>query len=255
MQISSRDNGYHHANGGHHHGGGALIQNVIQALQSLGVSFPGSNAGPSTGTSPDGNSSDGQNKSATSTSSVFPGNVGRALDAFLHDLRQALKQGGDQAQASTVTGDGQSPAPTPPTSEPTDSAPATPTASTDIGQALHTFLHGLRQALQQSAQYQQASATDGDSDKSRSKSVAARNYKNFNANLQNLINTLGNDAGNGGDKYAQLRTDFANLVTTLGGATSSQAPTLLDFLKKLANNAGISGSQPNNTGTIVTAEA
>jgi hypothetical protein len=87
--------------GGHHHADGAFMQNVIQTLQSLGLSFPGANANS---TSPVDSS--GSNGDAVQSNSSPSNNVRQALHTFLHDLHQALNQGGVQQQSSATDSDG-----------------------------------------------------------------------------------------------------------------------------------------------------
>ena len=180
--------------GHHHHGGGAFMQDVMQSLQSLGLNFSGTNANS---TSPAG---------GTSTNS-------------------------DTVQSTS--------------------------SSSNIGQALHTFLHDLHQALNQGGLQQQSSATDsdGDNDNSSSSSSCVQNgYSNFSTKLQSLISSLSNNSGNS----STLQTDFTNLVNALGGSssTSSASPNLQDFLNKMVSNASSNSSSPQNgLGSILTTKA
>jgi hypothetical protein len=179
--------------GHHHHGGGAFMQNVMQSLQSLGLNFPAPNANS---TSPvDGTSSNSDTVQSTLSSS----NIGQALHTFLHDLHQALNQGGLQQQSS-------------------------------------------------------ATDSDGDNDNSSSSSSGVQNgYSNFSTKLQSLISSLSNNS----DNNSTLQTDFTNLVNALGGSssTSSASPNLQDFLNKMVSNAGNNSSPQNGLGSILTTKA
>ena len=181
-RVSNRD-------GGHPHGGGEFMQNVIQTLQSLGLNFPGANANsssPAGGTGSNGNT-------VQSTSSSSSSSVGQALHTFLHDLHQALNQGGVQQQSS-------------------------------------------------------AADSDGDNDNSSSSYSGVQNgYSNFNTNLQSLIGPLSNNS--------TLQTDFTNLVNALGGSTSSSSLNLQDYLKQMASNSSNNGSSQNGFGSILTTKA
>ena len=171
----------------HHHGGGAFMQDVMQSLQSLGLNVSGNNASSTT-----------------------------------------------------------------PTSSTTPSVSAT---SNNIGQALHTFMHDLHQALRQSGSTQQpSSTTDSDSDNSSVSSSVQNGYSNFASNLQSLIGSLNNTSGTPASNStdATLQTDFSNLVSSMGGSTSSTSPTLQNFLSNLETNvAGTTGAS-GATGTAGT---
>lgn len=188
-------NGVSGINGGkHHHGGGAFTQDVMQALQSIGLSFPSQTVNPASQAS-----AANTDQNSTSTSAIDPR---QALHQLMHDLRQALQQGGSQQLTNT---------------------PNTTTTG-----------------------------SDGDNDGSGSTSAIQNGYSNFSTNLQSLINTLGgNSATTGNGVTDKLQADFSNLVQALNnsntsstGATSSNTPTLQNFLTKLKDNLPNFGSNP-----------
>ncbi len=129
-------------------------------------------------------------------------------------------------------------------------------SSSNVGQALHTFLHDLHQALNQSSStQQQASATDTDSGNSGLSASGVQNgYSNFATKLQGLIGSINNTDGATGSNNT-LQTDFSNLVNALGGSSSTSTPTLQDFLKQMTGNAGNNSSPQNGVGSILSIKA
>jgi len=130
-------------------------------------------------------------------------------------------------------------------------------SSSNVGQALHTFLHDLHQALNQSSTQQQASATDtdGDNDNSSSSVSGVQNgYSNFATKLQGLIGSINNTDGTTGSNNT-LQTDFSNLVNALGGSSSTSTPTLQDFLKQMTSNASNNSSPQSGVGSILSIKA
>jgi hypothetical protein len=254
-----------------HHGfrGGMLMRSVLHALQSFGFNLPGNND-----TAPENGKTN--TNSTSSDSSPTLGKVFEALHTFLHDLHQILKDIGSQAPASTTTDDTQQD-----TSEPAPAVPAetattvtTQTASsiavsseqsaetpssesqtgatnsaspsvpteTNVRSTLNTFVKDLRSALlQDHAGYSRFGGRH-------------HGYNNFNVNLQNLITSLSNDNGEN-SRYSKLESDFTNLMNTLNKSDSAQPPTLLDFLKKLAGDAGEPNTEQTNTGSILAIQA
>lgn len=81
------------ATGRYQHAGGKFLQDVTQAMQSLGLNISALNSGSASASS----AADG------ASSQSLPSAAGKAqqdLHSFLHDLFQALHQNGSQAQAS-----------------------------------------------------------------------------------------------------------------------------------------------------------
>jgi hypothetical protein len=72
-------------------------------------------------------------------------------------------------------------------------------------------------------------------------------YSNPSANLQNLMNSIG--------QHEELQNNFTNLVASLGDSSSPSTVNLKDFLQQLAANTGNSNSPQNGLGSIFTATA
>lgn len=179
---------------------------------------------------------------------------------FMQDALKALQEMGLNLPGVNTLSPTTAPNSTPPVSGTATTSSATSATSSDIGQALHTFLHDLRQALKQSGSAQQQTTTkDGDGGNDTSAPISSgtpttgvqNGYSNFASNLNNLISSLSaaNSLGanstpntisstNSPSGSNTLQTDFANLVSALGGSSSTS--TLQDFLSKMASN-------PNNT--------
>jgi hypothetical protein len=283
-QQHSAVNGRGEEKHGHHHSGGGFMHNVVQALQSFGLSIPGGNSDSSAG---DNNNTDGGQTNSSS--------LGQLLQTFLQDLRQVLKQSGVQ-QPGNSEGAGSnaaqsspqqsgSAAVTPTTATPAGQAASTsvqnnvanPSAATssaatavtstvsatsaapnttaaDVRQALHSFLHDLRQALKYSADLRQASSYSDDGG-SGLKTVGRNGYGRFTDNLQSLITALSDSAGSVSGKYKELQDSFDSLMSVLGTAANGKKPTLLEFLNKLAGNGESSTPVSGGAGSIVSATA
>ncbi len=259
---------------GHHHSGGAFMHNVVQALQSFGLSIPGGNSDSSAS---DNNNADGGQTNSSS--------LGQLLQTFLQDLRQVLKQSGVQpsgnsegagsnvAQSSLQQSGSAAVTPTVATpagqtassgahnnvatpSAATTSAASSATSATaaDVHQALHSFLHDLRQALKYSGDLRQASSYSDDGG-SGPKAVGRNGYGRFTDNLQSLITALSDSAGSLSGKYKDLQDSFDSLMSALGTTANGKKPTLLEFLNKLAGNGESSAPVSGGTGSIVSATA
>lgn len=272
---------------GHHHGGGAFMQNVVQTLQSLGLNIPGGNGSSATDDSTEGDAGGGQNNSSnlgqllqtflqdlrqilkqggvSQPATVAQGDASAAQtppkqitsatpvsSPTTAPTGQAVSEvsNGAQSNASTqVTKTSARAASS--TAATTTAANATPKPSAtvvDVGQALHSFLHDLRQALKYSADRRHGSNDDA---QHGDKAVGRNGYGKFTDNLQNLIATLGDATGAAGDKYKELQDSFNDLVNVLGSAANGKKPTLLEFLNKLAGNSEDSTQTPSAKGSIV----
>ena len=182
--------------------------------------------------------------------------------AFMQDVMQSLQSLGLNLQSSTGT---------PAATDATQGVSAT---SSDVGHALHTFMHDLHQSLRQSGVAQQSPSTD-----SSSPSTTKNGYSDFASNLQNLIGSLnsgtpattstdpavanavnnitGVNAVNGATETnaTKLQSDFSNLLSAIGsgsGSTSSTTPTLQDFLNKMESNVNKTGR--GGAGSIFSAQ-
>ena len=86
------------AGGRHHHSGGKFLQDVTQALQSLGLNMPGASNNP---TATSGSSAAGA--AASTATSATSSNAQQALQTFMYDLHQALS---GQPQSAVTAGSG-----------------------------------------------------------------------------------------------------------------------------------------------------
>ena len=82
--------------GRHHHGGGKFLQDVTQALQSIGLNVPGASS------SPLANTSSGAGVTDSASASAVSSNAQQALQTFMYDLHQALSA--QQQSTATVGG-------------------------------------------------------------------------------------------------------------------------------------------------------
>ena len=163
--------------------------------------------------------------------------------AFMQDVMQSLQSLGLNLSGSSSSSV---------TSTATGAPQGVSTSSNNVGQALHTFLHDLHQALRQSGGAQQPSSTidsDGDNDNARSPFNGQNGYSNFATRLQDLMGSLNNSSGTPATHStdATLQTDFSNLVSATGvSSSSSSTPTLQNFLSTLESNVagttGVSGA-------------
>lgn len=169
--------------------------------------------------------------------------------AFMQDVMQSLQNLGLNFSGADANG-----TPSVSSADGVQSVSST-SSSSNVGQALHTFLHDLHQALHQSSSTQQASATDiGGNNSGSSTSGVQNGYSNFSTKLQGLIGSLNNTSGTNGSNNA-LQTDFSNLVNALGGSSSTSTPTLQDFLKQMTSNAGSNSSPQSGVGSILSIKA
>lgn len=137
------------------------------------------------------------------------------------------------------------------TATPTKPAPRATVA--DIGQALHSFLHELRQALRSSEDRRHGSVDEEDGRDSRG--FGRHGYGKFSDKLQDLITALSDKSGAVGDKYKELQDSFNDLVGMLATTNNGKKPTLVEFLNKLAGNANNDAPAPTAAGSIVSAVA
>ncbi len=129
--------------------------------------------------------------------------------------------------------------------------------SSNTSKALQTFLYDLYKVLNQGRSEQTSSDSTSSDDYNSSQVANVQNtYNDPNANLQNLINSLGDKTNSNTGKNATLQTDFANLVQSLGGSTSSSTTTnLQSFLKQLSANTGNGNSLVGGLGSLFSAVA
>lgn len=275
---------------GHHHGGGAFMQNVVKTLQSFGLNIPGSDNG-SSDDSADNDEDSGQNNSSNLGQLLksFLQDLRQVLKQNGVQQPPTAAQGDTNAvqtpptlvtptttttSTPVTTSTAQAPAATPATSiqnnagttATTTTAPATTattsTATTatsvpratvaDVRQALHSFLHDLRQALKYSADRRHGSDDDG---QHGDKAVGRNGYGKFTDDLQNLITALSDANGATGGKYKELQDGFNDLVNLLGTPANGKKPTLLEFLNKLSGNRESNSPAPAAAGSILTATA
>lgn len=181
-----------------------------------------------------------------SSGSLSIASTGNAAGSFMQNVMQSLQglglnlSGVSSSQASAVTG-------------------ASSAASSNTSKALQTFLYDLYKVLNQGGTGQQTSSErDGDNDNSSSVQATSLQsaYNNPSANLQNLINSLGDKTSSNTGNNATLQTDFSNLVQSLGGSTSSSTTTnLQNFLKQLSVNTGNGNSLVSGLGSLFSAVA
>ena len=130
----------------------------------------------------------------------------------------------------------------------------------NAGQALHSFMHALFQALGQgggtapAAQGQAGADSDADNDGNASATGTANGstgYSDLATRLENLVQPLSgtsasgsaNDAGSASDPLSELKKSFENLAQALqGSGATSNAADLQAFLKTLAQNIQNSGA-------------
>ena len=124
----------------------------------------------------------------------------------------------------------------------------------DVREALHSFLHDLRQALKLSAERRQGTRYDDD-DRRDGREFGRNGYGKFTDNLQNLIAALAKGDSAGSGKYKELRESFNRLVELLDSSTNGKKPTLAEFLNKLAGNSGATNPAPTAKGAIISATA
>lgn len=183
--------------------------------------------------------------------------------AFMQDVMQTLQSLGLNFPGANTTGANTNTAST--TTGTNSNTQNSSVSAPDVRQALHAFLHDLRQAVQQSGASSQTGASsngsadsDGDHDNSRPSSGGQNGYSNFGTNLQSLINSLGSNSSNSNNGAdSTLQTDFSNLLTALRGNTNSgqTPPTLQDFLSKLESNLTNGGNVSSGSSTIVNTTA
>ncbi|WP_140912682.1 hypothetical protein [Methylomonas koyamae] len=263
------------ADGHRYHGGGYFMRSVVHAFQGLGLSFPHDNAD-------NHHESDRSNQRDEGNAA----DIGQLVKTFLQDLRQVLTQsrsGQDVGlKADAASGDHASGVDTVPqlsnnaatanastttstesadqvlTDSASSSAPVTTDdASTqyargDVFKALHGFLHELRRALVQVADAANTGA-GGKGDDYGSRSVGWHGYRNFSANLDNLIVALSDGSQASSDQFKSLREDFDRLVNLLDSGSGGAKPSLLEFLNKLKGDTEHQNSAPAGSGTIVSA--
>jgi hypothetical protein len=139
----------------------------------------------------------------------------------------------------------------------------TTTSNSNPIQALQVFLYDLNQALNGGAALPQTKSDDSSVENTELTTDSATDenavletptseinvaYSNPATNLQNLINSLGNET----EQNSLLQADFTNLVQSLG----SNAPvTLQDFLTQLAVKVGNGEVLQSNLGNLFTATA
>lgn len=273
---------------GHHHAGGAFMQNVVKTLQSFGLNIPGANSGASTDESADNDADTGQNNASNlgQLLQTFLQDLRQVLkqngvqqpatavqgDASAVQTLPKLVTPTTTTSAPITTSTAQAATSTPATSvqnnagtqATTTTAPATTTSTAttatsvpranvaDVRQALHSFLHDLRQALKYSADRRHGSDDDG---QHGDKAVGRNGYGKFTDNLQNLITALSDANGATGGKYKELQDSFNELVNLLGTPANGKKPTLLEFLNKLSGNRESNTPTPGATGSILTATA
>lgn len=271
---------------GHHHSGGAFMRNVIQTLQSFGLNIPGGNSDSAADDTTESNAGGSQNNSSNLgqllqtflqdlRQVLKQSGVKQPATAAQGDASATQtppKQVASAATTSTpattsTTQTGQTTAATPSTSvtnnagtqATTTTAFATTTTTTapratvaDVREALHSFLHDLRQALKYSADRRHGSDDDG---RHGDKSVGRNGYGKFTDNLQNLIAALGDAAGETGGKYKELQDSFNDLVNVLEAPANGKKPTLLEFLNKLSGNRESNTPASGAKGSILTATA
>jgi hypothetical protein len=130
----------------------------------------------------------------------------------------------------------------------------TTTSNSNPIQALQVFLYDLNQALNGSLALPQATSDDSSTDSATDENAVTTTseinvaYSNPATNLQNLINSLGNET----EQNTLLQTDFTNLVQSLG----NNAPvTFQDFLTELAVKVGNGEVLQSNLGNFFSATA
>ncbi|MDT4291437.1 hypothetical protein RO575_17865 [Methylomonas sp. MO1] len=273
---------------GHHHGGGAFMRNVMQTLQSFGLNIPGGNSDSAGDDTTENNAGGGQNNSSNlgQLLQTFLQDLRQVLKQSGVQQTSTAAQGDASAvqtppkqvtpttttSTPVTTSAAQAPAATPATSVQnnagtpattttvpvTNTSTATTTTSApratvaDVRQALHSFLHDLRQALKYSADRRHGSDDDvqhGD------RGVGRNGYGKFTDNLQNLITALSDANGATGGKYKELQDSFNELVNLLGTPVNGKKPTLLEFLNKLSGNRESNSPTPGAKGSILTATA
>jgi len=232
--------------GHHHHGGGAFMQDVMQSLQSLGLNVSGNNASSTTPTS-----------STTPSVSATSNNIGQTLHTFMHDLHQALRQSGSTQQpSSTTSSDG-------------DNDNSSVSSSVQNGYSnFASNLQSLIGSLNNTSGTPASNSTDATlqtdfsnlvSSMGGSTSSTSPTLQNFLSNLEtNVAGTTGASGATGtaGTNASKLQTDFANLLSAIGGGSSSSStPTLQDFLNKMVSNASNSSTAHNGLGSIISAQA
>ena len=232
----------------HHHGDGAFMQDVMQSLQSLGLNVSGNNASSTTPTS-----------STTPSVSATSNNVSQALHTFMHDLHQALRQSGSTQQPSSTTD----------TDSDSDSDNSSVSSSVQNGYSnFASNLQSLIGSLNNTSGTPASNSTDATlqtdfsnlvSSMGGSTSSTSPTLQNFLSNLEtNVAGTTGASGATGtaGTNASKLQTDFANLLSAIGGGSSSSStPTLQDFLNKMVNNASNSSTAQNGLGSIISAQA
>ncbi|AMK79392.1 hypothetical protein A1342_08680 [Methylomonas methanica] len=262
------------------------MRNVVQTLQSFGLNIPGGNNDSTADDTTESNSGGGQNNSSNlgqllqtflqdlrqvlKQSSVQQPATAAQDDASAAQTppKQLTSTATTSVPATTGTAQtGQSTAATSSTSvtnnagtqATTTTVPATTTTTpapratvADVRQALHSFLHDLRQALKYSADRRHGSDDDG---QYGDKAVGRNGYGKFTDNLKNLITALGDATGATGGKYKELQDSFNDLVNLLGTPTNGKKPTLLEFLNKLSGNRESNTPTPGAAGSILTATA
>jgi hypothetical protein len=274
---------------GHHYGGAAFMQNVVKALQSFGLNMPAQNGEPGTDDEVETGVFDGQDSSSNlgqllqtflqdlrqvlkqsglqqsvavqvGDASVVQAPPKQISPSAVPSAPASTAQSG-QATSSTVQNNaGTQTTQTPAAAASVATVTGEATAKTyrprarlaDVGEALHSFLHELRQALKQSTNPRHRSDDDGEY---VDKAIGRKGYGKFTDNLQNLITALNNSSDQADEKYKELQDSFNDLLNLLGTPPNGKKPTLLEFLNKLAGNDVTNTPPPNVKGAILSATA
>lgn len=265
-----------HSHGHRQRGAGFFMQSVMHALAGLGLNVP-----RNTSSNGDKDSSDNSSGQAGKN----PADLGGLLATFLRDLHQVLARAGsaqsavvtDSSSAGKADGGGQalqmpanvvaasSTAATGASREQAGSAVissssspiiadgfASQAAVANFGEALRSFLHELRRTLQQSSD----GANDDSGHKDREhggKTTGWHRYRDFSANLDNLIADLNSADQADSDKYKSLTAAFSRLIDLMGSSNASGKPSLLAFLNKLKDEVANQNPTSDSSGAIVSA--
>jgi len=255
-------------------GTGFFMQSVMHALVGLRLNVPRNTGGDDNGSS-DHSSDQADTKSA---------DLGRLLTTFMRDLHQILARAGTSPLETGSSADGeaesarqaaQAPAnavaagsigatgvdaegqlqvksaATPNSPSPVvadNSAPQA--AAANFGEALHSYLHELRRALQQSSDW--ASDENGRKDRQNWGGTAGwQGYRHFSANVDKLMADLTSADQTVSGKYKSLTEGFNRVVDLIGGSNTSGKPSLLAFLTKLKDEVAIHNPVSADAGAIV----
>lgn len=265
-----------YSHGHRQRGTGFFMQSVMHALAGLGLNVPRS-------TSSNGDNDSGDNSSGQADTN--PADLGGLLAAFLRDLHQVLARvgsaqsatgtdsfsagkadGGGQASqmpanlvtASSIAAAGASQEQAGSTAISSSSSPivadssASRAAVANFGEALHSFLHELRRTLRQSSDG--ANDDSGHKDHAHGgKTAGWHRYRDFSANLDNLIADLTSADQADSDKYKSLTAAFDRVVDLMGSNNASGKPSLLAFLNKLKDEVANQNPTSDSSGAIVSA--